>query len=26
MNIKAQGTNADTQIKYHAMYITDPVI
>jgi hypothetical protein len=26
MNIKAQGTNADTQIKYHAMYITDPAI
>ena len=26
MSIKAQGTNADTQIKYHAMYITDPVI
>jgi len=26
MSIKAQGTHADTQIKYHAMYITDPVI
>jgi len=26
MSIKAQGTNADTQIKYHAMYITDPAI
>ena len=26
MSIKAQGTHADTQIKYHAMYLTDPVI
>jgi hypothetical protein len=24
MSIRAQGTNADTQIKYHATYITDP--
>jgi hypothetical protein len=26
MNIRAQGTHADTQIKYHAIYLTDPVI
>lgn len=25
MSIRAQGTNADTQIKYHATYLTDPI-
>lgn len=26
MNIKAQGTHADTQVKFHAIYLTDPTV
>jgi ABC-type sulfate transport system substrate-binding protein len=26
MNIKAQGTHADVQVKFHAIYLTDPTV